>query len=313
MTSSTATSATPRWRRPPGTRAGRVGFVLVLLVARTSSAQNLTREVTAQVLFEEATSLFERGAWDQACAKFLASDELDPRGGTLLNLALCREKQGRTASAWMAYSEARNRSLKEARPERVAFAEKKVAELKLLLPRLRVVVAETNSVEVRVDGQRLPAAAWNTGVPVDPGDHRIEATAPARKAFSMGVRAVNGEETTASVPVLAPDRVVVIERLPAAHRSSWVGFATVGAGVAAVGVGAVFGVQALAKRSDAESLCASGFCEEGRAANEEGVRASWVSNVGIGIGLVAIAAGVYLLLRQPAGTTRSAVQSTPAP
>ena len=282
--------------------------IALLGITVPAQAQSPTREGTAQALFEEGSSLFSRGDYDSACDKFRASNELDPKGGTLLNLALCREKQGRTASAWTTFSEARNRSLKEGRSERVAFAEKKIAELKPLLPRLRVVVTSVpRGLDVKVDGESLPSAAWNTGVPMDPGAHQVGATAPQYQPVTLTVRLAAGEETPVTVPALAlippsapptrPEPVVIVP-------TRWTGWTILGAGILSVGVGSVFGVQAFNKRSEAESLCDSSRCDEGHHSNDAALRAAWISNIGIGVGLVAIVAGTYLLLRSPTTTTR---------
>lgn len=291
--------ATPRRAR----RWTTVAPVLVaaLLSARSSFAQSPTREGTAQSLFDEGAELFARGDYDRACEKFRASNELDPKGGTLFNLALCREKQGRTASAWTAFSEARNRSLKEGRPERVAFADKKIAELGTVLPRLQVVVRDdARALEIKVDGDVLPPAAWNVLVPIDPGEHRVSAAAPDRRPVSITVRAEAGKESVTVIPTLALLPIAGRQGASGEQQAStaaWPGWVVMGAGAASLGVGSVFGVQAFSKRSDAESLCAASRCEEGHRANDDAARAAWIANVGIGVGVVALAAGLYLVLR----------------
>ena len=53
----------------------------------------------AQSLFEEGRQLMSNGKFAEACPKFESSYKLDPAAGTLLNLAVCHEKVGRTAAA----------------------------------------------------------------------------------------------------------------------------------------------------------------------------------------------------------------------
>jgi len=285
-------------------RVRRAAVVLALVAFATpAAAQRPTREGTAQALFDEAAELFTRGEYAAACAKFQASDALDPKGGTLFNLALCREKEGKVASAWTAFTEARNRSLREGRPERVAFAEKKLAEILPLVPHLTVVDGPADG-EVRIDGEPLPRAAWGTAVPIDPGEHHVEATAPQRRPWSSTIDLRRGASVTVSVPALAP----VTERMaplpvaatPSARPPSVLGFTLVGGGAAALAVGALFGVRAFDKRDEAETLCAQNRCGEGRAANDEGITSGWIANVGVGLGVVALGAGLWLLLRDPA-------------
>src|SRR5512140_3368779 len=57
-------------------------------------------------LFEEARKLASDGNYEAACPKFLASYNQVQKLGTLLNLADCYEKQGKTASAWARFVEA---------------------------------------------------------------------------------------------------------------------------------------------------------------------------------------------------------------
>src|SRR5262245_16290948 len=77
----------------------------------------------AQALFDEAQKRVAAGDYEQACPKFKASYALDPGGGTLLNLADCLEKQGRTASAWSTFKDALVLARRDGRSERVEYAQ----------------------------------------------------------------------------------------------------------------------------------------------------------------------------------------------
>src|SRR5579883_366085 len=56
-------------------------------------------EITATALFNEGRRLANQGRYNEACPKFAESQRLAPSGGTLMNLAECYERTGRTASA----------------------------------------------------------------------------------------------------------------------------------------------------------------------------------------------------------------------
>ncbi|MBL8743281.1 MAG: hypothetical protein JNK04_19355, partial [Myxococcales bacterium] len=73
----------------------------------------------AEALFESAKQRMEAGDYAGACAKFDASQSLDPAIGTLLHLGDCYERIGRTASAWAAFLEAA--SLAEAAGQQPRF------------------------------------------------------------------------------------------------------------------------------------------------------------------------------------------------
>ncbi|HYQ27045.1 MAG TPA: hypothetical protein VER04_07495, partial [Polyangiaceae bacterium] len=62
-----------------------------------------SRRVQADLLLQQARALMDSGQVAAACAKFEASETLENRLDTLLHLADCYERAGRTASAWHAF------------------------------------------------------------------------------------------------------------------------------------------------------------------------------------------------------------------
>jgi hypothetical protein len=64
--------------------------LLVPSVARVAVADPSNRNpAAAQALYDEARRLSQGGNYADACPKFKESYQLDPGGGTLLNLADC--------------------------------------------------------------------------------------------------------------------------------------------------------------------------------------------------------------------------------
>lgn len=294
----------------PQRRFARVLLVIGALgLPARAHADGPSRETLAQTLFDEARALYERGSFSIACEKWRASDELDPKGGTMLNLAMCREKEGRVASAWTAYAEARNRSAREGRRDRVTFAEARIKSLEPMLPKLRVSVAAGRDAQVSMDDAPLPPAAWSTPVPVDPGRHVVRANAAGRLPFTSEVTVELGQTVEVVVPSLPsleassqPTRNAdpSSDGAPPKHEGprsrtvlAW-SLAAVGAG--SLGVGTYFGISALDARREAERLCREGQCDSGARTNDDARSKAWVSNVGVGLGVVALATGIVLLL-----------------
>src|SRR5262249_4314765 len=143
-------------------------------------------QAAAQALFEEARKLMNKGDFQAACPKFADSQQTDPAPGTEFNLANCYEKWGKTASAWATFKSAAASYRAHNRADWEQKARDRAAALESKLSRLTIVVpAETNvaGFEVRRDGSPVGSSEFGTAIPVDPGDHAIDATAPGKKPW----------------------------------------------------------------------------------------------------------------------------------
>src|ERR1700730_549602 len=102
----------------------------LLACARIASAQAPARNpAAAQALYDEARQLVSAGDFAHACPKFKESYRIDPGGGTLLHLADCYEKQGKTALAWSTFKEALVAAQRDGRADRVEFASTNLGSL----------------------------------------------------------------------------------------------------------------------------------------------------------------------------------------
>jgi hypothetical protein len=182
----------------------------LLFLAGTAHAEpTASEQLLAQNLFEDARRLMNDGKYGDACPKFAESQRLDPGGGTLLNLAVCHEREGRLASASAELQAALTLANRDGRRDRQQLARERLAVVTPKLPSITVTVAAGAVIEgldVKVDDATITRAAWGTPIAVDPGAHRIEASAPARKrwtAFLTIDRA--GQKERIEVPPLAPE------------------------------------------------------------------------------------------------------------
>jgi len=293
-------------------------LVVALLPLRAAAQPSESDKSLAQSLFEQGKSLMDAGGYEQACPKLEESQRLDPGGGTLLNLALCHEKQGRIATAWSEFKEALSAAKHDARQDRIDASTEHIAAIEPKLPSLTLTVPNPSEEQVlKLDGNLIGRAAWGTPVAIDPGGHEFSSTAPGKKPWVSNVTIAVSERKSVEVPPLEVDPNAVAPSAPAAappgpapspspaappseaHRGSpTLGWVLGGAGVAAIGVGSYFGVRTLSKKSDSDKECPTDTTcsDRGVTLNDEAKTSAWISNIGIGLGLVGVGIGTYIIV-----------------
>lgn len=149
----------------------------------------------------------DEGRFAEACARLAESQRLDPAGGTLMNLARCRQLEGRTATSHALYTEALALARRDRREDRVEICQRMLSELEARLSRVRVEVpphARAQGLVIKLNGAPLPALAWDTEIPVDPGPVRVEAEAPGRERRIVEESIAEGARITVLAPALPP-------------------------------------------------------------------------------------------------------------
>ena len=279
----------------------------VLLVEPAAAASPASRgetqaskdRIAAQALFDEGRELMQSGRPSEACPRFEESDRLEPGLGTRFHLAGCYEALGRLASAHALFLEVAAEAKQRGQEERERVARQKAEALEPRLSRLTVDVPFASSPDLRIerDGTPIGSAQWGLAVPVDPGRHRVTASAPGRSAWSTEVTvAADGAFTRVEVPPL-----IDTEQSFFAPTTRKVGLAALGVGVGTIALGSVFTVQALSKKEASnEAGCSNDSCptEEGLALRDQAIsaghRATWAMSIGA-VGLGAAAALFWLV------------------
>ena len=163
---------------------------LVAAAIATHTLHALAQSTPSDDLFIQGRALMEQGRTRDACEKFAESLALERRGGTLLNLAVCRDKEGRRATALRLLYEARERATRDRRPERIALADELIAKVLPQLSWLEVRLASGDAppdLVVQRDGEDLPRGRWGALEAVDPGPHTVTAMVPGRAHFEATV------------------------------------------------------------------------------------------------------------------------------
>ncbi len=259
----------------------------------------------AETLFFTARGLMEAGRYPEACAKLSESYRLDPAAGTLINLAVCHEKEGKIASAWGEFRQSIAEARKANRPEREKLATERVAAIEPELPFLTITVPDDvkniPGLVISRNGVPLNAAAWSTELPVDPGEVEIEEEAPTYKPKTLKLTIANKQHSTIAAE---PLELAPVFRPPPPYWTTkrTVGAILFGAGVVSAGVGTYFGIAALNDKSSSDQNCPNdpGGLQRCNGAGVSDMNSAnteaWVSDITIGAGAAAALVGAYLFL-----------------
>jgi serine/threonine-protein kinase len=277
--------------------------------------------------------------YPEACPKLEESQKLDPAGGTLLHLAVCREREGRIATAWALYSDALSRAKRDKRADRAKFAQERIDVLGPRLPKMRVRVAPANRAlpgfKLTRDALAVGEAQWGESVPVDPGARLMKAQADGRKAWTFSVDVPNRpNEITVEVPELEIDpdanEAAATPSKPDGKKGSvsyedttrgdtqrTLGIVAAGVGVAGIGLGAIFGLVSISKKNAADEQCRGpelNLCtQKGVDDGDAALQAGNISTIAFIAGAALAAGGAVLYFTAPDAATPVAVTPTFGP
>jgi len=260
-------------RRPCVGRAPRAVAILATTLALMATSRRAAAEPSADdkalatALFKDGRALIAEGRTSEACLKFEESHRLDPSGGTILNLALCHEKEGKLARSWSEFSEAIAFARRDYRADREAEAQEHAAKLEPRLSRLTVVVppaAQVEGMRVERDGRELAPPSWSLAVPVDGGEHVVRATAPGHVPWSRTIEmASESGAATVEIPALGlmppppppaverpQPQIVATPSRPEGNPRRTAAWIVGAAGAVQLGFAGYYGLEAISLRSD---------------------------------------------------------------
>jgi len=301
------------------------GAALIVSFARTAYAGD---EALADSLFQEGQAAMNRQDYAAACEAFAGSHKADPAPGTLINLGICNEKQGKLASAWSAFNGARELAVQRGQTDRAAAAK---AEADRLLPQVQkvhfTIKAAYDGLVVKRDGENVPPEALKFPVAMDAGKHHVDLSAPGKSPRSLDFELTpiaSGGKPIETVDLGALENAPVENAGPVPSDNPAVttegsgrrttGLIVAGAGLVvalgSIGFFIVAGSEddkknGFSPRSDgscSESFdtnqCSTGFSSHDDAAKSDRVLAF----VTLGTGVVALGVGAYLFFTAPKDT-----------
>jgi hypothetical protein len=309
---STACFALP-WRRSIS------GVCLALfLFTSQARAQGANVELATAAEKQQATKEYQAGMeasakQDHALAleKFRASFAIVASPNSQLMVGRALVQLGRLSEAHAELVGARDlaSSLARSSAKYESTAEAARKELTDLEPKLALVTVSV-PVSVSVNGQELPASQWGKPIAVAPGSTALRLQASGQ----VNERTLNlpaGQSQTISLdlpkpvapPPAAPAEPVTVVNKP----KRTLGYITMGVGGVALGVSAVMLVVNQSRISDMEDSCTTTRCPLSVRDDADDIRSGEIIALGgLGVGVVGIAAGTFLVLTSnssaPAGT-----------
>ncbi len=317
----------------------RCAIVLVATLAASTPARagHPTLDPHAVEAFEAGRALLSQGKTAEACPKFEESVKIMRSTGGLLNLADCYEKLGKTASAWATFQQAESFARKD-QDVRSKVARERAAALEPKLVKLTILVAigvDASSWTIKRDGAPVDRADWGKAVPVDPGSHTVEVSAPGKQTFTKSVD-VKGDNASielqalaAAAPPPAPAATTnatttsnVTASLEPPKRpgstQKTISLVVGGVGVAALAVGVAGGLLAMSNLNTAQGSCTSypTHCNPDHSADgPNGTAQTWatVSTIAFIAAGAAVAGATILYFTAPKAPRSSlALQVAPA-
>jgi tetratricopeptide (TPR) repeat protein len=297
-------------------------------------AQTDEQRAGARTLATEGAAAFNDGRYKEAADLFAKAESLMHAPPHLLYLARSHAKLGQFVKAREDYLRITKEQLPPNSPQAFREAQSTAKkELEAINPKIGSLEIKVEGAEaakdlsIKVDGNAIASVLVGVPQPIDPGEHRVEASAAGMRAQPQTVRLADGEKTTTTLK-LEPDPSAAAASAPVATEpgaapapqpisdtsasmestgstngmriGSYVAF---GVGAVGLGLGTVFLLQAGSKRSDADALCnlPNGACPTSRRAEIDGLdsdakSASTLSVVGFAVGGAGIAAGVVMLV-----------------
>lgn len=278
----------------------------LLATARTAAAD----KAAADVAFAEAKRLVAEGKLAEACPKFELSNREDPQLGTLLNLADCHEQVGKLATAWAEFREAVELA-RQKHDDREGFARGREQKLAPRVSRLTLVKRGAPAgLAVTLDGRDVTALV-GVAIPIDPGEHTITTRATG---LTDANTTVTVERDGQKLEVRVPVEVATTDDVRpsgAGKTRRIIAIATGGAGVIALGVGLYFGKRGFSLYDESREHCPDNICDaKGASLVDDSRSAALKSNIFIGVGVGALAAGAILYFTAPS-ERRTAVTVRP--
>jgi hypothetical protein len=283
--------------------------------------------VAARELFQRGTEDADAGHFAEALEKFKRVAAVKETAAVRFNLARCEEAVGKTGAALADFELAEREGRQDPKAEDVGkLARSRADALRPRVPRLTLVPPSPlpQGMAVSLDGGKLTSATLGVALPIDPGPHVVEATAPASTPFHAELMLAAGEARSVTLS-LAPatsdpgpaDHPTAESGSGSPRRATWGWISLAGGGLLAVGSGVFFILHDNAV-STVNADCPNQRCPASQETSIDGTESNARTYEAVSIGLIAASAlaiggGVVLLATAPRSPSASMSVTAGAP
>jgi hypothetical protein len=290
--------------------------------AKTPAAKAPDKKA-AGAAFKKGKDAFEKKDYKTAKEEFMKAEEIIPAGTAEYYIARCQEELGEPADAVKWYEKAQaDTKLKE---DLAKDAKARTDALKAKPAKVHV-TSDPPGATIMVDGKAVPEKT-PADIELAPGSHKITLQSAGKKDSEQAVEVVafTGATVNATLEASAPPAVPAEDPFagkkppetpppaatpattttttvtPEKRDMTWV-WITGGAAIVALGVGTVFGIQALSKKKDFDDASTGGAAPNKAAAEDArdaGTRNALISDMGFGIGITLAVTSAVLYFTRP--------------
>lgn len=268
-----------------------------------SFGQTDEERAAARAAATDGAKAFGEKRWADAIDLFSKAESLVHAPPHLLYLARSYEKIGKLVKAQETYSKLTHETIPADKPkvfhEAKESAIKELAALEPRIPTLKTLVEGNTAgkpVKVLVDGVEMNSALIGINRPVDPGEHKLEASTDGMASAPVTVILKEGAKESVTLTLVATATVVTPKTGPEAGTgtgtgtgpttttttggtstgmgnevpgpeapskgggSKWLGIGLIGVGAVGLGVGTIFMLKSSSKAKEADDACGPPPC-----------------------------------------------------
>ena len=303
-----------RFGKNPGFYASFLALALIF-GSGPAYAQSTADLKRARAQFQRGIELEQAGNYTEAIQEFREVGQVRMTAQVRFHIAFCEEGLGRLVTALGGYDLA----LAEADtvgPDFKSEVETAITRLKEKIPKILIERGSgADAALVQLDGVDLGASSIGVEVPLDPGPHKVTATAPGYHPFDNTVEVKEREVAKVTLELIVntepdkpppPPKIIMVPRDEGPDRT--VPYIVGGAGIVLLGAGgALFALRQTTKAELEKDCPDKDLCAESNRDTYDRLKFYNVAApVTAGVGLAAIGAAVVLIITEKKPVKQSA-------